>query len=520
MKRRLPPVVHPLLFALLPVVSLLSYNVDDMPPVQALRPAILVLAGTLLLWLVFYGFLKDWERAGLLVSLFLILFFSYGHVNSGLLGPGVQKVVAWLGLSNRHDRLLLVWLGLLVLFVAIVARLKEKTRLVTQMFNLMALVALVPPLMRIASYEWQLNRPWPGNDLAVESTISPSYPPPDIYYIILDGYGREDILQDFMGYDNGEFLDDLRGLGFYIADRSRSNYTQTSLSLASSLNMYYLDALVKGEAAHSADRIIAARLLRWSNVQRFLEERGYTTIDLASGYRLTELEGFDQVLRPSQRGSTWLDRLLVDTSLLVVWQDLAPDFGLRWEFPGYAAHRATIRGAFEALPQVANQPGPKFVFAHIIMPHPPFVFDAAGNAQGAEYPFTLMDGDAYPGTPDDYEQRYRQQLIYTNKLTIEAVRGILENSARPPVIVIQGDHGPGSRFHWDKPLEPGVSERLAILNAYYLPDVSKDTLYEDISPVNTFRLIFNEYLGANLPLLADRSYFSTWGQPYQFVDIK
>jgi len=57
------------------------------------------------------------------------------------------------------------------------------------------------------------------------------------------------------------------------------------------------------------------------------------------------------------------------------------------------------------------------------------------------------------------------------------------------------------------------------LNAYYLPDDGDGLLYESITPVNTFRLIFSSYFNSRYDLLEDNSYFSTYERPYQFVDV-
>lgn len=58
---------------------------------------------------------------------------------------------------------------------------------------------------------------------------------PDIYYIIVDGYGRSDLLKELFEYDNSTFLQFLSDRGFYVAEAAHSNYVQTSLSIASSL---------------------------------------------------------------------------------------------------------------------------------------------------------------------------------------------------------------------------------------------------------------------------------------------
>jgi len=60
---------------------------------------------------------------------------------------------------------------------------------------------------------------------------------------------------------------------------------------------------------------------------------------------------------------------------------------------------------------------------------------------------------------------------------------------------------------------------MKILNAYYLPDGGSEAIYPAISPVNTFRTIFNRYFGGNLPLLEDRSYFSPVDDPFRLTPI-
>jgi hypothetical protein len=62
-------------------------------------------------------------------------------------------------------------------------------------------------------------------------------------------------------------------------------------------------------------------------------------------------------------------------------------------------------------------------------------------------------------------------------------------------------------------------ERMAIFNAYYFYDKNYRLLTPDISPVNSFRVILNQYFGMNLPLLENRSYFTTVYHPYDFIDV-
>ncbi len=74
-------------------------------------------------------------------------------------------------------------------------------------------------------------------------------------------------------------------------------------------------------------------------------------------------------------------------------------------------------------------------------------------------------------------------------------------------------------MQWEHPTDLAIRERMSILNAYYFPGRESDLLYESITPVNTFRIVFNEYFDGQYPLLEDRNYFASWLAPYKFTDV-
>ena len=120
-------------------------------------------------------------------------------------------------------------------------------------------------------------------------------------------------------------------------------------------------------------------------------------------------------------------------------------------------------------------------------------------------------------TEEEYITGYRNQILYINQQIRKTVDQILEKSESPPVIVLQGDHGPGSQLNWESAAQSEIWERVSILNAYHLPSGGNEDLYDSISPVNTFRIILNRFFGYQYELLEDRSYYSTKNHPYRFV---
>jgi hypothetical protein len=110
------------------------------------------------------------------------------------------------------------------------------------------------------------------------------------------------------------------------------------------------------------------------------------------------------------------------------------------------------------------------------------------------------------------------QVQCVNRLVLDAISEILKNSETPPIIIIQGDHGPGLHLDWESFENSSVYERFGILNAYYFPDQAYGELYPGISPVNSFRVVLNEYFNQRYALLPDHSYYSTWSEPFEFIE--
>ncbi|MDP2778459.1 MAG: hypothetical protein Q8O48_12535, partial [Anaerolineales bacterium] len=296
----------------------------------------------------------------------------------------------------------------------------------------------------------------------------------------------------------------LQERGFYVAGCSQSNYVRTEISLASSLNMMYLQEL---DDAFTPDNIARRKLwdsLKHSAVRHNFESLGYETVNFATGFAWMELDDADHFITPPpfNSGLTEFEGLFFRTTLARYAQDwgwVDPDAVLGQSF------RDRFNNVFDSMDNVANMPGPQFSYVHLISPHPPFVFDAEGNPT---YPPDFWNEQRlYPY--DMYQEGYTNQVTYLNKRVLEAVDTIFDESDTPPIIIIQGDHGT---------LMQPKDRRMWILNAYYLPG-SNDRLYPSISPVNTFRLVFNSYFGGRYEMLEDVSYFSPVPNLYDFTKV-
>ncbi len=68
----------------------------------------------------------------------------------------------------------------------------------------------------------------------------------DIYYVLLDRYASEQSLRRFFGFDNSKFCDELEKRGFVVDRKAITSYPMTSTSMASTLNMRYLNSRFEG----------------------------------------------------------------------------------------------------------------------------------------------------------------------------------------------------------------------------------------------------------------------------------
>ena len=366
-------------------------------------------------------------------------------------------------------------------------------------------------------------QPW-SESFSMEDTslVAPDFPP-DIYYIILDGYGRQDILEEIYQHDNSGFIEFLKVRGFFVAEQATSNYVQTPLSLSSSLNFDFINFSTEYSGPGSINRLPLFDLILESRVSTMLENAGYRMVATSSGYPFTEIHNADEYLSPYLNSINELERFYLSTTALdiMISSNSSTSELLRHylPLPGYEASRQRIVFALDQLQRIPKINGPKFVFVHIVGPHPPFVLDHQGNPVEPDRPYVPGDGEALGGDSGEYQRQYIEQLTYINEKMELAIDAILENSPTPPIILIQGDHGPGSLLARDSLEKTCLRERTSILSAYYFPGGRTQALYASISPINSFRILFNTYFGTRLQLKADRIFFSPQSWPYDFTDI-
>ena len=270
-------VIHPFLFAIFPILSLFSHNIGELSLSVILIPIAMTLCFTLVSCTLLSFVLKDKRKAALIVSLFLLLFFSYEHL-FGMIWLIIQEIT--------HRYALLVWGTMFTFGVYVIVKTRRKLHRLTIFLNFVATFVVAIPIIRIGAFEVYYTLTFRDNISQERQINTPdsaeSIKRPDIYYIILDGYARGDVLKDIYQYDNGEFLDHLTQKGFYVANRSQANYAQTWLSLASSLNLIYLDDLVNRIGEESDNRRPLIEMVDHNSVCNFLKQYGYSLVTFSS----------------------------------------------------------------------------------------------------------------------------------------------------------------------------------------------------------------------------------------------
>ncbi len=493
-------VLHPWLISAYPVVFLYAQNLDyvELPSALRVLPGPLV-AATLL----FIGLrlaLGGALRAGLLTTILVALFFGYGpayEYAAGIgLGPGV---------------LLTLWAVLAVTAAVVVAKSRPSPSF-NRGLNVVAAVLLAMPLIQIGRAH--LGDASASDDPDRRVAASPAgdeRPERDLYYIILDEYQRQDRLLAEYGFDNSPFIDALAERGFYVADRARSNYTKTILSLAATFNMTYLD-----QALSRPGRLITRlrRMVESHEVGETLRAHGYTYVHVSSGKHPTATnEIADVVVDFAPSGELWLDARTGERTevehdrreftRLVIGMTLAGHLirpesqealvrGRDVPYVWYAPERTLA--SFAAVARIPEMEEPTFTLFHVIKPHAPYMFDRDGGVLEKPAGWSWKDGR-------EDSAAMLEQLLFLNRLVLDLIDEILARSETTPIIVIQGDHG-------ENLFAEPLGERLKVLSAFLLPAGGQERLYPSISNVNTFRLLLSHYFGHDLEFLPDRGIVS------------
>ena len=485
--------MHPLLLAAYPVVYLFASNAAEQITMAPLwGPLAAAVGGGMVALAIAAVVARDWHRGALIASVLVIGFFGYGHAWNAVADvlPNQWPLIgAWA---------LLVLIGLFVAW-----RSSRWARSATRALNVVAAIALLLNAWSLAGTMVGVAAGGtPGEGVAsVELRPPDGEDLPDVYYLVFDRYGGPTALADVYDIDNEPFFAALEERGFHVARHAHSNYVKTPLSLVSSLNMEPLDAdALKADAETGEDREPIHRALGGHlAVPTALKALGYTYAHVSNWWP-PSITNVDADRTFHYEGQDEFSTVLAQTTLLRAFTEPEAAPTDPWDWRILRAHTLYALEHLDAIPQL---PGPKYVFAHLLVPHDPYVFDRDGS-------FMDREQVAAQGQPESY----RRQLSYVNDRIIQLVDRIIAGSGDDAVIMLQADEGPFPQryranewaFQWRDATDAELEEKFGILFAMRVPDADVEAagFHDTITPVNAFRVIFNARFGTDLPMRPDR----------------
>jgi hypothetical protein len=476
---------------------------------------------TLVSWGLAYAARRSAERAGLAATLVAMVY--------SFLGAGPRL----LGLQGEELRRHLIMVGgvvalcaiVLVLLVVLVLGTRRSLSGLTRYLTVWAIFLVA---WNAGKVTWlQIHPitttmpPRVDSGITITTPHTSLTPAPDIYLIVLDKYTGSTMLAATFGFDNHPFEDALRSRGFVVPTDARANYLHTFLALGAMLNLRYLDDLT-ARFGNREQWEVAYPLIENNRLAAFLRDHGYTIATMPTAFAGT-------------RQNRYADRQLIPP------REVRPEIYARWvkqtAGPGLRLLACAVAGCvanmppyepssvdvlerqFRAVRDASRQDGhPLFVFAHLLVPHEPYVYGPACQHRAPFWPQEDIT------QAEQIRRRYLDQIRCLNTTLLALADTIRSRSPVPPVILLQADHGHGRLGRMVPPLSlaapDAIRERTSVFAAYLLPGLPSDSVWAEITPVNALRLVLRHYFHADLPSLPDRTFWSSSRQPYIFLRVR
>lgn len=510
--RRWVAVSLPLLVSTFVLLHFFFVNFVELEVADVATTLALVLSWALVLYAIAYAVLRDSCKASLVSTLGLFSFYGHQKLVFSIFFH-FRKVGAGMPLKGTYDIPHELQLGILIALVvlvcgsaAVISRVRTDLYGLTAFFWRCSLAAIVISTVSGLHTIRSMPRPVLEPPVAHKTDLKPDQKP-DIYIIILDAFGRPDVLEKRYGFSVQPFTEKLNQQGFHVFSDSRSNFPTTAYSLSSELNFTYLDKDSVGLGVDYPQPFPYPLIsLRENNrLARFLKQQGYQIINIYGGGDFTRRFSVTDLCLGSNQGVNGCTYLFLRHTPLSV-------LSYRWlQVPELDRRRVAV---LEALKELRQLPGktqhPCFVMVHLLCPHDPFFLDENGGR-----PFADPNFD-WEGTRE-FAKGYAGQAKFLSGQVADISAEILKKSTNPPVIIIQGDHGPMSLSN---NLQEQFADRFPNFCAMHLPEKNYAELPETLTPVNYFRYILNRYFDTRLEILPNHSYYlPNASKPFLYEEV-
>ena len=448
-------IIFPFLLAFFPSWILILKNYDELI-FQDILISLAIVSVSIIIWIVIRKIIKNGNKAALITGVGVVFFFYFGYVQDALKGILVSNIPV-----NKTS--ILVPISIIIFIILTVYFIKSKNN-----FESIIKIANVVSITLILVVCVQFIIP------------GASAEKPNVYHIILDEYTDNEILTKKFGYNNEKFLEFLNNNGFYMHDKLFSTFGSTVKELNVILNMEYPKKL--GWVSEDYES------LNNNKVMSIFSNQDYSVIETNSMMRWKNFSDVDTKLCYDTNfiNSEFLDQVLGKSIIRYFLEKYQQD-----------TRRDTIRCTFNVLNEITlKTDGPKYVFSHVYVPHPPFLFGPNGEN-------VIPDRREISGLQSwENPQGYVNQLIYaTNEITV-VIKNIVKNDPNA-IVIVQGDTGTLTGTDISKKTMKEIYQAHSILYAVRIPDV-EDSDY--MIPVNTYRIIFNNYFNMNYDYLEYHSY--------------
>jgi hypothetical protein len=517
--------IYPVIvFALIPTMFFWTrHNIQELTfdlMRRSLFLASLLGVGYYIIWYAIYK--RDKFKASLMAIITIAITFSFGQFFKLYQIITDKSLEVIFRVHVKVVSYIFFTIIMAILFSVVAYLIKNRLKYSATIRNYLAILASILLILNL----YPLFRYWVsssglrdtpfGQEVKVANSVKMK---PDIYYIVPEDYGSFKSIKQIYNYDDTPFLKYLRQRDFYVPLNSFANYPFTTPSLVSSLNMDYIPEVFINKPDIGGYYNLEKEKIEDNRVAQFIKSQDYEFINIGPWWTATKYNKnadqdlyFPTGLEIFNRTVDLKENELILFKDTIAWPFFSHGlnavnnkvFGLT--FPdSKESDRAIQRESFlhqiEMLKKITKQRGPKYVFTQFMLPHPPYVYDKNCN------PTKDMK------TTNEHAL-FLEQMQCVNKKLKELIDYIQQNNPTKPIIILQTDEGTyptafreNKELDWTKQPSELLHQKADILNAYYFPDKNYSKLYQDISPVNSFRVVFNQYLGTDLKLLDDRSYF-------------
>lgn len=463
----------------------------------------IIFAGVVILFLVFVFFLKNKKKAAVYSFFILTFVLIFGFIHDSL------KSVLNNDYFSRYSILLPIAAVLFILLFLLISKSKGKFNDLYTFLNLLFVILILSEIPNsIKRYKLDQSV---HNLIDFRFTTYNEYKPdanladtakPDIYLLMFDAFGSSKSIQSQLGFNNTELDSFLTNHGFFVVSNAKSNYNWTIYSVSTMMNLEYLPHWISPVMNEPKVHFWGTESLKNNSLYQILKSENYQIYN----YQPLSFDNPDWP-GPSFFGffkeqhyyfKTLPGRLHRD----LFWNFIKTDISLlkQKQLSAIIKRNKLQKQLLDTTTALVKKScslasTPKFVYGHFMVTHDPYIFDSTGQL--------MTDKQALAKNKNNEVKNYFNQVKVANSIIKDIVQHIQKNNKKNTIIVVAGDHG------FPNELLKKSGYAFETFSSFYFPDQDYRHLNDSIQPINTFRVILNQFFGSNYPILKDSTVFVT-----------